>query len=83
MRTQFDPNAVYIPPRLKKESENIRKFPLTVAESPSGFGKATILEAFLAEKEFSSARVFKHTFLKAARENISHAFARFCRRSTR
>ena len=75
MRTQFDPNAVYIPPRLKKESENIRKFPLTVAEAPSGFGKTTVLEAFLAEKEFSSARVFKHTFFKGG---TGEYFARLC-----
>ena len=75
MTPELNPNAVYISPRLKKELENIAKFPLTVAEAPSGFGKTTAIESFFADKEHTSARLFKHTFFTGG---VNEYFNRLC-----
>ena len=57
MALKLNLQAVYIPERLADDFENIKKYPLTVIEAPSGFGKTTALTEFFAGKCFSGARI--------------------------
>ena len=54
--------ALYFPQRLTNELENIKKYPLTVLEAPSGFGKTTALDRFFSDTYFKNTTVLKHTF---------------------
>lgn len=62
MALKLNLQAVYIPERLADDFENIKKYPLTVIEAPSGFGKTTALTEFFVGKCFSGARILKRTF---------------------
>lgn len=47
---KYDPNQVYLSERLKERLETIYKFPVTIIETPTGYGKTTAVKAFLKEK---------------------------------
>lgn len=47
---QIDPSVKYYPPRLMERLEYMKRYPLTLVEAPSGFGKTTILEHFLGTR---------------------------------
>ena len=42
----INPKVKYYPPRLLKQLEYMKDYPLTLVEAPSGFGKTTVLEYF-------------------------------------
>lgn len=65
MTSAINPKAVYFPKRLADDLENIKNYPLTVLEAPSGFGKTTALEFFFGKEEFESTYILKHTFFSA------------------
>ncbi len=47
---KYDPNQIYLSERLKGRLETIYKFPVTIIETPTGYGKTTAVKAFLKEK---------------------------------
>lgn len=48
---KYDPNQIYLSERLKTRLETIYKFPVTIIEAPTGYGKTTAFREFLKEKE--------------------------------
>lgn len=67
--------ALYFPQRLTNELENIKKYPLTVLEAPSGFGKTTALDRFFSDTYFKNTTVLKHTFFS---ESLSDYWDTLC-----
>lgn len=76
MTPKYDLQTVYLPKRLCNELENIKKYPLTVLEAPSGFGKTTALEKFFSQPCFKDALVIKHTLFA---DNTAQYWEKFCR----
>lgn len=62
MDVKLNLQALYFPKRLADDFKNIKKYPLTVLETPSGFGKTTALNEYFSEKCFEDATVLRHTF---------------------
>lgn len=73
MASKLNLQAVYVPARLANDLLNIKQYPLTVLEAPSGFGKTTALDSFLAQLQ--TATVLKHTFFT---ENLQAYWQWFC-----
>lgn len=62
MTPNINLQALYFPKRITDELENIKKYPLTVLEAPSGFGKTTLIGEFFSHTRFENANILKHTF---------------------
>lgn len=75
MASGLNLQAQYFPKRLADDFENIKKYSLTVLETPSGFGKTTALAQFFAKSYFKDKRVLKHTFFS---ENAADYWQWFC-----
>lgn len=67
--------TLYFPGRLADDLENIKIYPLTVLEAPSGFGKTTALEEFFSQKYFKNINIYKQTFFS---QNTEEYWQRFC-----
>ena len=44
---RYDSNHIYIPEKMKKILPNLLKFPVSIVEAPTGYGKTTIIKEFL------------------------------------
>lgn len=62
MASKLNLQAVYFPKRLVCGLENIKKYPLTILEAPSGFGKTTALNGFFSRSGFEDTYILSHTF---------------------
>ena len=62
MTGKLNLQALYFSERLADDLENIKKYPLTVLEAPSGFGKTTALLNFFSQEYFDDVCVMKRTF---------------------
>lgn len=47
----FKPNKVYISPRLRNRLRTILTYPLTIVETPTGYGKTTVIKSYLDENQ--------------------------------
>lgn len=65
---ETNPQAVYFTGRLLGELSNIKKYPLTVIEAPSGFGKTTALDNFFDDEYFADRQVERITLFGGAEE---------------
>lgn len=75
MTRKLNLQAMYFPKRLADDLENIKKYPLTVLEAPSGFGKTTALDIFFSQKYFDNITVLKHTFFA---DSVNEYWQWFC-----
>lgn len=62
MTSRLNLQTLYITKRLADSLENIKKYPLTVLEVPSGFGKTTALSEFFSHGCFKDKYILKRTF---------------------
>ncbi len=46
---KYDPNQIYLSDRLKERMETIFEYPVTIVETPTGYGKTTVVREFLKE----------------------------------
>ena len=67
--------TLYFPKRLIHEIENIKNYPLTVLEAPSGFGKTTALSEFLSRLSAENTTIIKHSFFT---DNAAEYWRIFC-----
>lgn len=75
MAAQINLKTLYFSKKLEDNLDNIKQFPLTVLEAPSGFGKTTALNYFFGKDEFKGASIQKRTFFSA---NVSEYWKYFC-----
>lgn len=75
MTPKLNLQTLYFPQRLADDLENIKIYPLTVLEAPSGFGKTTALEEFFSQKYFKNINIYKQTFFS---QNTEEYWQRFC-----
>ena len=75
MTSRLNLQTLYIPKRLADSLENIKKYPLTVLEAPSGFGKTTALSEFFSHGYFKDKYILKRTFFTA---DTDEYWRRFC-----
>lgn len=75
MTSKPDLQVVYVPKRLVNDLENIKKYPFTVLEAPSGFGKTTALEEFFSQSCFNNIHILKHTFFS---DSVPEYWQWFC-----
>ena len=76
MTPKYNLQTVYLPKRLCDELESIKKYPLSLLEAPSGFGKTTALEKFFLQPCFKDALVIKQTLCSC---NTAQYWEKFCR----
>lgn len=76
MTPKYNLQTVYLPKRLCNELEYIKKYPLTVLEAPSGFGKTTALEKFFSQPCFKDSLIIKQTLFT---DNTAQYWEKFCR----
>ncbi len=69
---KYDPNQIYLSERLKSRLETMYKFPVTVIEAPTGYGKTTAVKAFLKE------RACKYIWFNVDNEDREQFLADFC-----
>lgn len=72
---QYQPKALYFPPRLLESMGTIQDHPLTLVEAPSGFGKTTALMHFFGDPRFEGISVHWMTFFGTS---PAQAWGRFC-----
>ena len=73
---QANPNTLYFPDKLRKRLSAIQRYPLTLVEAPSGFGKTTALRHFFDTAVSEAASIHWHTLLG---ESPAAAWSAFCR----
>ena len=66
---------LYISDHLKKQLEKIERFPLTIVEAPSGFGKTTAIREYLRENPSAGSYVKWYTCLG---ESSAKAWSGIC-----
>ena len=71
----IDPTVKYYPPDMMQKLELIKKYPLTLVEAPSGFGKTTILEHFFQERVSPAIPLFTYDF---ETDSTPNAWKRIC-----
>ena len=62
----INPRIKYYPPRLMEQLEYIKSYPLTLVETPSGFGKTTILEHFFDSRLPKSILQSRYEFMQVS-----------------
>ena len=75
-----DLQALFFPPRLIAQLKQIRHYPLTVLEAPSGFGKTTALDHLLKTPSFSGCRIFRRTVAEAGQPALWDTFCKMLSR---
>lgn len=75
-----DLQALFFPPRLIAQLKQIRHYPLTVLEAPSGFGKTTALDHLLKTPSFSGCRIFRRTVAEAGQTALWDTFCKMLSR---
>lgn len=58
---QIKPEIQFFPAKLREKLDCIRRYPLTLIEAPSGFGKTTALRHFFYGNVFKDIPVYWHT----------------------
>lgn len=59
---QMKPETQFFPKKLMEKLHYIKRYPLTLLEAPSGFGKTTALRHFFDTKVSEATPVYWHTF---------------------
>ncbi len=78
--TKARPTGIIFPPRLIAQLKQIRHYPLTVLEAPSGFGKTTALDRLLKTPSFSGCRIFRRTVTEAGQTALWDTFCKMLSR---
>ncbi|MBQ2745680.1 MAG: hypothetical protein IJF37_08745 [Lachnospiraceae bacterium] len=69
---KYDPNQIYISDRLKNRLETIFNYPVTIVETPTGYGKTTVVKEFLKESGH------KYIWFNVDNEDKEQFMADFC-----
>ena len=71
----IDTHILYLPENLKSKLPEIPKFPTTIIEAPSGFGKTTALDMYFGGEEFLTVPVHKAIFLN---QSVTEIWRKLC-----
>lgn len=71
---KFNPNHIYISNRLNNRLKTILELPLTIVETPTGYGKTTVIKEYFAKNNI------KNIWFNVDTSDKETFFSEFCRR---